>query len=74
MNKDELKALILSLNQDVVFEFKGKTACINPFNVNKFEVGYDEEIQTFHDIDTLMNDKFFAGMSLNQISEQIELQ
>lgn len=74
MNANELKKLILSITQDVVFEFHQKTACINPFNKDKFEVGYDNKAKMYTDIDVLMNDKFFDGFSLNDISDQLEIE
>ncbi len=32
MKLEDLKNLILSLTQDVTFEFEGEYACINPYN------------------------------------------
>ncbi len=73
MTSQDLKDLILSLSQDVIFNFKGETACINPWNEHKFEVGYGDISKAYNDIDILMSDNIYSGMSLNEISEQIEL-
>lgn len=71
MSADDLKQLILSLTQDVLFDYQGMSACINPWNIHKFEVGYGDEVKTYTDIDDLMSDKFFNGKSLNEISENL---
>ncbi len=73
MKPQDLKDLILSLNQDVVFRFKGKVACINPWNEHKFEVGYGDISKNYNNIDILMSDNIYNGQSLNEISGQIEL-
>ena len=51
MKPSDLKNLILSLTQDVVFEYDGAVACINPWNDQKFEVGYDNKVKTYDNID-----------------------
>lgn len=73
MKSQDLKKLILSLSQDVVFTFNSKSACINPWNTKKFEVGFGDKSKTYSNIDDLMTDKFFDGYSLNEISESIEI-
>ncbi len=73
MKPDDLKDLILSLTQDIVFEYKGKNACINPWNANKIEVGYGDDIKTYTDINDVMNDKFYCGKSLVEIAETLDI-
>lgn len=73
MSPKKLKELILSLTQDVVFEYKGKYACINPWNPKKIEVGYGDEVKAYTDIEDVMNDKFYDGKSLMEISEQLNI-
>lgn len=68
---NELKEVILSLTQDVTFKYDGEYACINPWNKKKIEVGYADEVKTYSNIDELMEDKFFHGKSLNEITEKI---
>ncbi len=74
MNKEKLKDLILSFCQDVIFQYHGENACINPYNKNKFEVGYGDKAKIYTDIDELMDDKFYDGKSLNQISESLDIE
>ena len=74
MTAQEIKNLILSLVQDVVFEYNGLSCCINPWSDHKFEVGYGDEAKTYSDIDTLMNDRIFDGRSLSEISNEIEIE
>lgn len=73
MGKNKLKDLILSLTQDVVFDYNGKDYCINPFSKNKFEVGIENDVLTFNDIDALMTAKIFQGECLNNIADSIKL-
>lgn len=73
MKAEVLKKLILSLTQDIVFEYDGHYGCINPWNPKKIEVGYDDKVKTYHDVDELMTDKFFHGKSLSEISEQLDI-
>ena len=69
MKCDQLKELILSLTQDVTFEFEGEYACINPWNSKKIEVGYGDIVKTYQNIDDVMNDKIFHGKALKDICE-----
>ncbi len=71
MKPNELKNLILSLTQDIVFSYKGKYACINPWNDKKIEVGYGDDVKVYDNIDDVMNDKFYQGKSLIEIAESI---
>ena len=73
MNPKNLKELILSLTQDVVFEYDGAVACINPWNEAKIEVGYDNKMKTYDNIDDVMNDPIYHGKSLQEISEQLSI-
>lgn len=71
---EQLRDTILSLTQDVVFVYNGITCCINPWNASKFELGYGDTVRTYDDIDELMNDKIFAGQSLNDIADKIDVE
>lgn len=73
MKPKNLKDLILSLTQDVVFEYDGAVACINPWNETKIEVGYDDKLKTYDNIDDVMNDPIYHGKSLQEISEQLNI-
>ena len=64
MKPKDLKELILSLTQDVVFEYDGVVACINPWNETKIEVGYDDKMKTYDNIDDVMSDPYYHWKSL----------
>ena len=68
LNSEEIKNLILSLVQDVVFEYD------NPWSRTKFEVGYNDIVKIYSDIDDLMNDTIFDGRSLSDIADEIEIE
>ena len=71
MNKSQLKKLILSFAQDVIFSYNDKEYCINPFSLKKFEVGMQNCVYKFNSIDELMSANIFDGKCLNEISEKI---
>lgn len=74
MTAPEIKNLITAFTNDVVFDYNGKTVCINPFNDQKFEVGIgNATVHTFHDIDELMSAPVFNGRSLADIAPQISI-
>ncbi len=73
MKPADLKDLILSLTQDITFEFEGEYACINPYNPEKIEVGYGEAVKTYSNVDGVMNDKLYHGKSLNDICGQLQI-
>lgn len=74
MKAQDLKKLILSLSQDVVFSFNGQNACINPWNINKYEMGFGDNVMTAKSIDEVMSTPFFDGKPLNEIADKIELE
>ncbi len=74
MKLNELKDLILSLTQDVTFEYDGIYACINPWNQNKLEVGYGDKVKTYSNIDDLLKDKFYNGKSLEEILDELDIE
>ena len=73
MKSDKLKKLILSLTQDVVFMYDGVCACINPYHEHKIEVGYDDNVKVYDNIDDVMNDSFYHGKSLQEIADKIDV-
>lgn len=74
MKPNKLKELILSLTQDIVFEYKGEYACINPWNHKKIEVGYGDIMKTYDNIDDVMKDKIYHGKSLLEIAETLNIE
>lgn len=73
MKADEIKNLILSLTQDVTFQYAGKYACINPWSPYKIEVGYGEDVKTYNNIEDVMKDKFYNGKSLEEIASGLNI-
>ena len=74
MRPDDLKELVLSLTQDITFQYEGEYACINPWNPGKIEVGYGEAVKTYDSIEAVMEDKFYHGKSLMEIAETLEIE
>ena len=54
---------------------KGVAPCvgarINPWNETKIEVGYDDKMKTYDNIDDVMNDPMYHGKLLQEISDQL---
>lgn len=73
MNLNQLKELILSLTQDVTFEFEGEYACINPYNEKKIEIGYGDTVKIYHSIEDAVNDEIFHGKALKDICEILQI-
>lgn len=73
MKPQDLRELILSLTQDVTFMYKGEYACINPWNSQKFEVGYGNVVKTYTSIDDVMKDDLYHGKSLEDICEELDI-
>lgn len=71
MSAKNLKKLILEFTADICFDYDNKSACINPWNENKFEVGYGDDVMLFNNIDDLMSATVFDGKSLNEIADKI---
>lgn len=46
-------------------------ARINPWNETKIEVGYDDKMKTYDNIDDVMNDPMYHGKLLQEISDQL---
>lgn len=73
MKIGELKALILSLIQDVTFEYEGEYACINPYHAKKIEIGYGDIVKIYESIEEAMEDKIFHGKALKDICEFLQI-
>ena len=72
MKASELRDWILSLAQDIEFWYKGYHGVICPWNAHSFTMNYAGEDKDYIDIEDLMSDKIFNGMSLSQIAEGLE--
>lgn len=65
--------MILSLTQDIVFEYKGRYYCINPHNKNYFTVGTEDDVIEYDNINNVMSDLIYSGDCLNDIASEIKL-
>ena len=74
MEKTELKKQIMSLTQDITFEYHGKSACINPLAAEKFQVGFGDVAKTYTNIKDLIEDPLYDGKSLSQICEDLKIE
>lgn len=74
MKRSELKKQILELTQDITFEYNGKSACINPWAADKFQVGFGDVEKTYTNIKDLMEDPLYDGASLSQICCDITIE
>ncbi len=69
MTAKELKEHILSLVQDIEFEYNGKHGAICPFDAHNICIGFDGDEIDCHNIDEVMTSKVFDGQSLSEICE-----
>lgn len=72
MTPKQLREEILSLTYDIQFEYKGVNCLIMPYSENDFVLCYGDDDKQYTDIDDVMSDKFFAGKSLNDISQEVK--
>lgn len=71
MNVQDLKDWILSLAQDIEFEYAGHHGVVSPWNKHSFTLCYNGASKDYNDIDKLMSDATFNGLSLNQIAGEL---
>lgn len=72
MKADDLKKWILSLEQDIEFEYNNIGGSICPFSKNDISLTFLDISKDYEDIDELMNDKVISGKSLNEISQELK--
>ena len=73
MGREELEKLILSITEDIEFEYCGKHGAICPFSVDNIAMTFEKSDKTYSNIGDLMEDNVFYGKSLNDISEKLEI-
>ena len=72
MTPDQLRDEILSLTYDIQFVYKGVNCLIMPYSHKHFVLCYGEDKdKEYSNIDDVMNDKFFDGKSLSDISQEV---
>lgn len=71
MNANELRATIDECINCITFEYKGKKCgveCVSLLDgIPDFDMWYGDKVETYHDVDTVMNEAFFDGKSLAEI-------
>ena len=71
MNVVELKTLILSLAQDIDFEYHGKSGAICPFSHSDISLAYNGEEITVNCVEDALTVPFVEGKPLAEICEEI---
>ena len=71
MKAEDLKKWILSLEQDIEFEYNGVDGSICPFSENDISLTFLDISKDYESIEALMSDKVINGKSLNEISGEL---
>lgn len=71
MTAQTLKRLILSLVQDVEFNYKNIDGSICPFSRSNIVVSYGNEYFNFKDVDDLMKATFLKGERIQDVCNNI---
>ena len=75
MKKQELKNIIADCCNDVIFTYNGKKSGVTSEvhdSIPTFQVWHGSETKEYSNADDVMNDKFYSGKSLNELSDEIE--
>lgn len=75
MSKDRLKSIISDCCNDVLFSYNGIASGITSTVSNykpTFQVWHGDKTKEYNDIDDVMNDKFYSGKSLADLSDKTE--
>ena len=70
MNKAELKEIIAACCNDIVFIYNHKKSGVTSEvhdSIPTFQVWYGEDTKEYFDVETVMEDRFFGGKSLNDL-------
>jgi len=73
MNAQSIKDLILSLTQDIEFNYNNVNGSIIPLSHDDISMSYGDTNKSYNDVDILLKDPFFNGKSLNEIAREIEI-
>lgn len=76
MKKDYVKQIIADCCNDIVFSFNdmdsGVTSEVKDY-VPSFQAWHGNDIKVYDNIDDVMNDPFYSGKSLNDLTENIDI-
>lgn len=73
MTANEIRNRISELCSHFLFIYRNKECGVDPYNSTDFDLWCGEDTVTVKSIDEVMNKKFFDGMSLNEISDEITI-
>lgn len=71
MSADKLKKLIISLTQDIEFEYNGIKGAICPFSHSSFSVSFGDEEKAYNNIDDVMKTTIIGGEPLEKIAHKL---
>ncbi|MEE1397588.1 hypothetical protein [Ruminococcus sp.] len=72
MTKEKIVDAIMSFTNDVLLDYPNHdTIFINPYNVHKFLLSYEDVEKIYTSIDELMEDKIYDGKSLSEIASML---
>lgn len=74
MTKEKIVSVIMSFTNDVLLDYPDHdTIFINPYNVHKFLLSYENVEKIYTSIEELMADKIYDGKSLSEIASSLTL-
>ena len=77
MNNTQLNSVLADCCNDITFSFNGKPCGVFPVVENSkptYSLCYGDKDKDFTDLNTMMKDPFFDGMSLEEIVDKVEIQ
>ena len=66
-----IKGRLMEFCSIVTFTYAGKDCDVDPFSPTDFHMRFGDKEADFDNIDLVMNEPFFNGLSLNRISDAI---
>lgn len=70
---DKIKNRISECCTHFAFDYNGKSCGVDPFSGNKFDMWCGDKCVTVDNIEKVMNDNFFDGLSLAKIANKIDI-
>lgn len=77
MKTNELKQIISDCCNDVLFTYNGLKSGVTSevyASIPFFQVWHGDTTKNYYNIDDLMNDKFFSGKSIIELSKEIQFE
>ncbi len=70
--KKEMVEYLKGIVCHVLFSYKGKNGCVDPFRRDLYCLCYDGKTTEVHNIDDVMNTPFIDGKSLNEVFDELD--